>query len=132
MTDGAGRQIGRDLRWGLGWGVWMAAGYSVLAVLLAAVRGSGDYPELGLSTPRIVGLYWLVGPTAGLVAGVLRPLTRYAVGAILTGWAVGAVIFGGVGLALRGPTREAAGLAFAAGLLGAFWAMRWWERTYDS
>jgi hypothetical protein len=92
----------RDVKWGIGWGLWIATGFSVIVIVLAGFRGSTDYPELGLSTPGIVAIYYAVALVGGSVLGLLRPFTRGKLGGFVVGSFIGFIAYGGAGLMIKG------------------------------
>lgn len=126
----AKRSLARDLWWGIGWGAGLAAWYSLLVLGLALLRGSTEYPQYGLTTWRIIGLYWFLGLAAGAVTGLLRPLCEFELGAGLVGWAAGAAVYGGIGLAMDGPRPHVFVFAALLGLGGAWFGVRAWERDH--
>ena len=97
----ARRELLRDIKWGIGWGLWLASGFSVIVVVLAGFRGSTDYPELGLTTPRIIALYYLLALIGGSVVGILRPFTKSKLGGFVVGSIIGTLVYGGAGFAIK-------------------------------
>jgi hypothetical protein len=91
-----------DLKWGIRWGLWMAAGFSAIALVITGFRGSPDYPEFGLSIGSIILLYFALGLIAGALVGVLRPFTRTKSGGFFVGWLIGSLVYGGAGLMIKG------------------------------
>ena len=77
--------IRQNVRWGWGWGVWMGTCYAVIGAVITLVRGPTAFRQFGLSPVFAIVLYLAEGLFAGLVVGLLRPLTRWAVGASLVG-----------------------------------------------
>ena len=90
-----------DLKWGIRWGLWMAAGFSGIALVITGFRGSPDYPEFGLSIRSIILLYFALGLISGAVLGVLRPFTHTKTGGFFVGWLIGSLVYGGAGLMLK-------------------------------
>lgn len=97
----APHELLRDIKWGVGWGLWLASGFSVIVVVLAGFRGSTDYPELGLSTPKIIALYYLLGLAGGSVVGILRPFTKSKLGGFVVGSIIGTLVYGGAGFVIK-------------------------------
>jgi hypothetical protein len=92
----------RDIRWGVSWGLWIATGFSIIVIALAGFRGSTAYPELGLTTPGIVAIYYALAVVGGSVLGLLRPLSRSKFGGFIVGSVIGTLVYGGAGLAIKG------------------------------
>jgi hypothetical protein len=90
-----------DLKWGIRWGLWMAAGFSGIALAITGFRGSPNYPDIGLSIRSIILLYFALGLVAGGLVGVLRPFTRTKSGGFFVGWLVGSLVYGGGGLMIK-------------------------------
>jgi len=97
----ARQELLRDIKWGIGWGLWLASGFSVMVVVLAGFRGSTDYPELGLTTPRIIALYYLLALVGGSVVGIFRPFAKSKLGGFAVGSLVGTLIYAGAGFAIK-------------------------------
>jgi hypothetical protein len=91
-----------DLRWGLGIAAFFIAFYALIAVVLYFLRGADSFEAQGLSLPRLLLAYLGGGVVAGCILGLLRPLTRWRLGAALVGVAVALPVFLGIGLALFG------------------------------
>ena len=89
--------VWRNVAWGVGWGLVLAAILLIAAslVYLAAFIGAAS---VGLSFWRLVLVYLGGGLLGGLVVGLLRPLTRSHLGAALVG--VVAAVPVGVGVRL--------------------------------
>jgi hypothetical protein len=105
-----------DIKWGIGWGLWLASGFSVIALVLAGFRGSTDYPEFGLSTGSIVLIYFGLGLIAGCVLGLMRPFTRTKSGGFFVGWLIGFLVYAGAGLMIKGVTLLMIPVALVLGL----------------
>lgn len=83
-------RIPTDLRWGMGWGMRLASGLSVIAVAVVAVHavaagGEGGRPPI-IGLMIIVGWYAAGGLVTGSVVGLLRPLGRSQVGGAIVGF----------------------------------------------
>jgi hypothetical protein len=105
-----------DVRWGIGWGLWIATGFSAIVLVLAGFRGSTDYPELSLSTGSIILIYYGLALIAGSVLGVLRPFTRSKLGGFFVGWLIGFLVYAGAGLMIKGITLLMVPVAVVLGL----------------
>ena len=76
--------LNRNLRWGVGNGLYMACFFTVVVVLIRVFADhNSSSASHRLSLPVIIGVYVVGGVLAGAIVGVLRPLTRYAIGAML-------------------------------------------------
>jgi hypothetical protein len=77
-----------NVRWGVTWGLRLALLFSAwVAFLMLAnrsliLRVSGVHPVNGL---QVIGIYVGGGIGGGIVVGLLRPLSRWALGAALLG-----------------------------------------------
>ncbi len=125
-------RLQRDLQWGVGWGLWFACFYSVLAVGIYLLSGGRSFDRQGLSLGATVGLYFGGGLTTGAIVGLLRPWTRRRVGAMLVGSvAVIPLVLGGF-ILLFGPIASWErglwlGALMAAIGFGVVGALAWWE-----
>jgi hypothetical protein len=81
----------KNLKWGLGWGLTMAVGFTVIGAVAAIGASLDPTPRNDPSLASFVAFYFLAGTVGGLLFGLLRPITRYKVGAMLVGTAVAAV-----------------------------------------
>lgn len=84
----------KNLKWGLRWGLIMAVGFTVIGVVATIAASFDPTPRDDPSLASLVGFYFLAGTVGGLVLGLLRPITRYKVGAMLVGTAVAAISVG--------------------------------------
>ena len=124
------RDIARDLRWGLGNGLFYAAGFSVLVLILALLRGSTDYPEYGTTTWRIIRVYFAAGLLGGLLVGWMRPFTSRRWGAIAVGALIGVVVYGSAMLATDMPASAVPFIALVAGVpMGALLGNKHWKEA---
>jgi hypothetical protein len=72
----------KNLKWGLRWGLIVAAAFTAIAVFVTLTAG----PDArGLSLESLIEFYLLGGISGGLLVGALRPLTSHKAGAILVG-----------------------------------------------
>lgn len=79
----------RDLRWGTTGGLSIAVVYCVWVLIIYMLRGSDPFEQAGVSLPMVLITYLGVGLVSGMVVGLLRPLTRWTVGAYAVGLAAG-------------------------------------------
>jgi hypothetical protein len=96
------RDLTKNLSWGLTWGLGFAAWFSLIAglIYLIAPREHAGGPPVQL--PHILTAYWAGGLVAGVLVGVLRPVTRYWWGAALVGLLAMIPISASIGLAMWG------------------------------
>jgi hypothetical protein len=106
----------RDIRWGVGWGLWLATGFSVIALALAGLRGSTKYPEIGISTWGAIAIYYGLSLIGGSAVGLLRPFTRSKLGGFAVGWFIGFLVYGSIGIIIEGVTPLTAFVALILGL----------------
>jgi hypothetical protein len=117
----------RRARTGVLFGVLMAIGVSLIATVpLAAallLAGAAERAEVRAVAPLIYAAYLVGGVGAGLVVGLLRPLSRWPLGTMLLGVLGGICIYGAIGPVAelaRPPISsipEMIGIALACGLL---------------
>jgi len=81
----------KNLKWGLRWGLTMAVGFTVIGVVATIGASLDATPRNDPSLLSLVGFYFLAGTVGGLLLGLLRPITRYKVGAMAVGTALAAV-----------------------------------------
>jgi hypothetical protein len=89
MTVRSRRSIRADVRWGIGWGVWLASGFAVLGGALFVLRGSSRF-----SVPLVILGYFAMGLLGGVLAGLMRPLARNRWGATAMGVVIGILVYG--------------------------------------
>jgi len=78
----------KNLKWGLRWGLTIAVGFTAIG-LIGSIGGLIDpTAKTGPSIVSLVGFYFLAGVCGGLLLGLLRPITKYKVGAMFVGTAV--------------------------------------------
>jgi hypothetical protein len=98
-----------SLRTHLLWGLYLAAGFSVLALIivsLAAIQAlvrhqplpPGGSGEIVAGIGTVILAYFVGGIGGATVVWALRPLRRWVLGWILTGILVATVAYGSVGL----------------------------------
>jgi hypothetical protein len=122
--------VSRDLRWGLGNGLFYAAGFSALVLVLALFRGSTDYPEYGTTTWRVIRVYFAAGVLGGLLVGWLRPITSHRWGARTVGALVGTVVYGSAMLATDIPSSAGVVIALVLGMpMGALLGNKQWKES---
>jgi hypothetical protein len=127
--------LGRNIRWGVVQGAWFSGIASVVVTLFELPKWSVYKQHVWV----VVGCYFAAGLGAGAIVGLLRPLTRRLIGALLTG-VLAAIPFATVLSVLYGSTnlrhvdlRFVAFIALICGSLGGF--VRWnqtWGRSGTS
>jgi len=122
------QRLRKDLHWGLGWAWGFAAACSAWVLVMSIFRRSLEWSEYNTTTFAIVGTYAVAGTGAGVLLGVLRPLTTRRWGAFLVGWLVGTLVYASV-MVPMGLGREAPWwLALVPGLLvGGGLAVVWYD-----
>jgi len=110
----------------------MAGLFSAIALPITLIRDSSSWRERGAHFLSAVAVYTFGGVAAGAVVGLLRPLARNAVGAMLIGIPASAGIFGGILVLGDGVPRhwqKATWVDFATmcGLFGPFFAFLLWR-----
>ena len=93
----------RNILWGVGSGAVMALAYSVLALMIYAILGNHAIHTRGLTIGLVLISYWVGGLTAGLLIGVLRPLSRLRWGPYLIGAVAGIAIIAAFQASTMGP-----------------------------
>jgi hypothetical protein len=123
----------RNIAWGLGWALKFIVAYSLLGTVIFFMAGPGKVP---LSLTQLLGTYFVVGLSAGIIVGLLRPFSRRQPGAIAIGMIVAAVIYLGVAISVEGPgvLREpgpVVALLLAACVVGGLSGRKWWNESRD-
>ena len=100
--NGSRRRPFGDLKWGLGWGVGLAVFFSLyVAVLFVLDRIGTDNPSMGAQAfLLVIAAYLGGGLLGGVIAGLLRPASRWPLGAMAMGiliafpafWAIGIIL----------------------------------------
>ena|SRR5688572_28829202 len=80
----------------------MATLFSGWVLLVTWRRGSTQFDRYGLTTWSIIGACYVGGISAGLVVGLLRPLTSSAFGAMVVGSIAGTGVYGAISYAMGG------------------------------
>ena len=75
----------RNLVWGLGWGLGVAAGFSMFALLVVAFRGGDELQRNGTTPASLLAAYCGAGLVGGVLLGLTRPLLRWRAAAIVLG-----------------------------------------------
>jgi hypothetical protein len=78
--------VGSNIRTGVREGLIYAAMFALVALSALLVRGPQVLSTYGLTPIELLAFYLLGGTSAGAIAGLLLPLTRHPVGAIVVGF----------------------------------------------
>lgn len=79
------RDLKTHVRWGMKWGLAFAVALALYVAILYAVAGSGPFDRVGFSPGLTIAVYVMASLTAGLVVGLLRPLTSSREGSMAVG-----------------------------------------------
>jgi multisubunit Na+/H+ antiporter MnhG subunit len=85
----------QNLKWGLRWGLTMAAGFTAIGVVATIGASFDPTPRNGPPLLSLIGFYFVAGTCGGVILGLLRPVTRHKAGAMMVG-----TVLAGVCLAL--------------------------------
>lgn len=85
--------ITSDIKWGLGWGLWLAGGFSILGSALFLLQGTIFGRASRFSLPLVILGYFAMGLIGGLLAGLMRPLARRRIGATIMGAIIGIFVY---------------------------------------
>lgn len=102
LRFGSPHSLGSNIKWGVEWGLWFACGFSLLGSVLYLVQGTFLGERSQFAFPLVVLAYFVMGLVGGLIAGLLRPLTRWRIGATGVGVVVGVVVYFIAGLTAVG------------------------------
>ena len=109
-----GRSIASDVRWGLGWGIAMAAIFTIYVALLFVVfslkRNHNLFADSAL--PLIAMAYFAGGIGGGLIAGLLRPATRWPLARMAIGVLVAFPVYEAAGVILPLIDTSSRGMSF--------------------
>lgn len=81
----ASRSIRRDIAWGVRRGFAYAIVYCVVLLAILLARGRDSLEQRGFSPVTALLIYLTVGPLAGGLVGLLKPLAQRRIGAALLG-----------------------------------------------
>jgi hypothetical protein len=93
----------KEVALALRWGLKMAVVYSLFAVAVRILAGDAPFESAGTAVWKVVVAYFAGGIAAGMIAGLLLPLGRYWVGAMLVGAVAGMPVMFAIGMAIRPP-----------------------------
>jgi hypothetical protein len=90
---------------GIVWGTSFASLYSAYVVVVATVSGSPAFAKDGVTLQGVVLTYFAGGVVAGAIVGVLLPLRRSFIGAIVIGIAAALPVIAGILFTMLGMPR---------------------------
>jgi hypothetical protein len=122
----------KDIRWGIGWGLFAACFYALVALVIYAFQGSRPFESKGITLASTVAVYIVGGLIGGTIVGLLRPLTKRRAGAMLLGVIAMIPVSIGFVFILFGPISrwgggELFGVLFTAVFLGGYGGWEFWE-----
>jgi hypothetical protein len=94
------------IKQGVAIGLAFACLYSLYVGGLYFLQGPAPFQRLGTSIGVVIGTYFFGGISAGIVVGVLQPLARWRLGAIVIGIIAAFFVFYGIGIAANGSPSE--------------------------
>jgi hypothetical protein len=114
-------------------GLVFACFYSLYVCGLYLLEGSAPFTRLGTTLGVVIGTYFFGGISGGVAVGVLKPLARWRVGAILVGIVAAFFVFFGIAVASDGlPSRwgrdQWITLTVLPILFGTFAGNNFWKR----
>jgi hypothetical protein len=88
-------RLRENLAWAVKWGVGMAAGLSILALIIAAITWTTSGGTIrGMNVlPFALATYWIGGLVGGVILGIMRPLTAWPLGAMFVGVLIGFCLY---------------------------------------
>jgi hypothetical protein len=131
-TYGERSTVWRDLRWGIGWGLFAGVFYSLVAFAIYAFQGSRPFESKGITLGSTLMVYIVGGLIGGTVVGLLRPLAKQRAGAMIVGVITMIPVSIGFVFILFGPMSrwgggELFGVLFTAVFLGGYGGWEFWE-----
>lgn len=95
--------VWQDVKWGLIYGIGLAAIYAAYVIVLFLFAGSEPFDELEVSLPAVLGAYFFGGLLGGVVLGLLRPLAKTLLAYMAVGMVVALPVVFGLVLIKSGP-----------------------------
>ena len=112
------RTTAARVRQGVKYGIVMAAVYSAFAVFVRLSQGPEPFRDGGVSVPSLLLAYFSGGVVAGVLVGLLAPLARRLVGALLLGFIVAMPVMYFIAIAMS-PVEEWDGEAVGVSIVAA-------------
>lgn len=94
--------LAEDVRWGMGYGIFMAGFYSVIAVVSLLIHGVAPLSQFSTALGSAVLFYFASGVLGGVILGILRPLTQNVFGAMLAAIPIALVALTGAWVVAEG------------------------------
>ena len=91
-----------NLRWALKGAYSVAAVYCVWVLGVYFIRGDEPFRQIGVSFLNVELFYLAAAGAAGTVVGLLRPMTRWTIGAYFVGYTAGLILSASATLLLSG------------------------------
>jgi hypothetical protein len=112
-------KIAGNIGWGIAWGLAFATFLSLYVLMLSALQGSTWFENIEETAWSIIVDYYSAGALGGMVAGLLRPLLSWRIGAFFVGALVGTLVYGGIAYSMGARwTPENVSFALVTGILG--------------
>lgn len=131
------REIGTDLRWGTGWGLFGGIVYMLFAAIVVFfVKGGMSNAPEGITPLTLFGMYPVAGIYAGAVIGLCRPYLKTRLGSMLVGMVAAFVPCIGFLWLAKGPISDWGGVGWFAAvgsaiLLGGMGGYILWGQLHD-
>ena len=94
----------RNLAWGLGWSLAMAAMFCVWASIVAVLNGGRlQFKNFDTTLGEVVLAYLLAGAIAGIILGACRPFLKRREATWWVSGVIGVAAFGAIGTSMMGP-----------------------------
>jgi hypothetical protein len=112
-------------------GIGVACLLTLYVLVLYLFRGPAPFGVYGTTLLSTVWAYFVGGAAGGVVAGVLQPITRTALGAALVGFLTGVPVFWAVMISLHGRGTSSdlvailLGALFVGAPVGVIWRWQW-------
>lgn len=106
LTESRVVKLFQNIRWGILWGMFIAAGLSGIAIFQYMVRGPALFARLGVTLEATIASYVGSGIIGGMVVGLMRPALQFRVGAVVTAIIVATIAYAGAGVVISGPPSQ--------------------------
>jgi len=82
-------ELARRIWWGARWGALFGVAFVAIAVVIYTLSGQTAFEAHHTTFGRVVLTYFFGGVAAGVVVGIMKPLTRWKAGAAVVGFLAG-------------------------------------------